>query len=884
MPLSSISSISITEIHLLRGGKAGQPFGDFVRVSHSSEPFNQLLVSEYKNKYHKNDNNFSVSLTPLYIKGLVTGAGPTETFTGNGMSINLASGVITLDAAAPADEVRNFILAAIAEEKNGTETITLAHYFRVHIHHDIAHAWLTPSPMAVPRDATNFRCSTYAEFDDGEIADISGDFTVDFEYTTTPNVDEIGVLTVHAGDPDLVTIDLEVKLSYGNPKKTVIAAGKMMPYTPSNKLTLLAGPGDAVINGAPAFNSVPNMLIVPDGFANNVADNSLDKLEEGLRKMITDINKPLHAPIDLLLQENAINIWLAKTASIDSAVGYQSELYIKAGKALPLPTVTPMKKLLVPMTLNDVFEPDTPMNPDDIDPKKAWTIGRMLFIFGLPMLAHATMTRQQIKDYWIARLKLTATLINTVPNESIDAWKELSDRRLMNQRNTLLGTYSGRANRLPFNDEEDTRLYTLQDDDRYTRPNLNTFFSSLTFNGTAIGTNWNVDGDPAKQGKDYRLVCFLLNSYGGRAQNNGSYFFVNGRNDLLSPNVITIEPDPQQPGTRAFRPVAENTFFPNPQIPVDALNTFLHESAHSFTLGDEYGEKKMTYSGAAADINNSYSNLQARSDLELNSGSGTTLDFWKTKWRWHRMDKCRVLKAAITKSGNEYTLTLVPLQAEDAANRFKSGDEVILRFRELQKPIQGDVLLSPVMKVIGDENNDTLKLTVKNYNLYNPLPAGYPLATTVIETAFGKDCIVYVPKKAPENALSPIYQYAEVTGINVIHHMINKNKPLTPEPCVKDEDTEQKPDIEDILDLSDTFSPSSCCSCGSKIANRPRIVGLYAGGRSFFCGIYHPSGHCMMRGHNLAEFCSVCKYVLTEVLHPELHPKVDKYIQEFYPI
>jgi hypothetical protein len=185
---------------------------------------------------------------------------------------------------------------------------------------------------------------------------------------------------------------------------------------------------------------------------------------------------------------------------------------------------------------------------------------------------------------------------------------------------------------------------------------------------------------------------------------------------------------------------------------------------------------------------------------------------------------------------------------------------------------------------VADESGDTLRLTVKNFDLYNPLPAGYPLSTMDIQNTFGKDCILYKPKKAPEHALSSIYQYAEVTGLNVIHYMIDKNKPLTVEPCVKDDNADQMPDIKDIQDLSDAFSESSCCSCGSKIANRPRIAGLYSGGNSFYCGVFHPTGHCLMRSHELAEFCSVCKYILTEVLHPELHPKVDKFIQEFYPI
>jgi hypothetical protein len=76
-------------------------------------------------------------------------------------------------------------------------------------------------------------------------------------------------------------------------------------------------------------------------------------------------------------------------------------------------------------------------------------------------------------------------------------------------------------------------------------------------------------------------------------------------------------------------------------------------------------------------------------------------------------------------------------------------------------------------------------------------------------------------------------------------------------------------------------------------ANRPRykaqIVGLYDGGVRFFCGVYHPSGACIMRklevpsGATTYLFCPVCRYLLVDRIDPSKHGVIDADYSKRYP-
>jgi hypothetical protein len=76
--------------------------------------------------------------------------------------------------------------------------------------------------------------------------------------------------------------------------------------------------------------------------------------------------------------------------------------------------------------------------------------------------------------------------------------------------------------------------------------------------------------------------------------------------------------------------------------------------------------------------------------------------------------------------------------------------------------------------------------------------------------------------------------------------------------------------------------------------DRPRfkaqLVGLWDGGDRYYCGVYHPSGACLMRallvpGMPLVTylFCPVCRYFLVDRLDPTKHRVIDHDYAKRYP-
>jgi hypothetical protein len=65
----------------------------------------------------------------------------------------------------------------------------------------------------------------------------------------------------------------------------------------------------------------------------------------------------------------------------------------------------------------------------------------------------------------------------------------------------------------------------------------------------------------------------------------------------------------------------------------------------------------------------------------------------------------------------------------------------------------------------------------------------------------------------------------------------------------------------------------------------PRVIGLYPGGGTFISGIFHPTGQCMMRNSQdaQAEFCAVCRYIMVDLIAPDLHPTIDADYDAAYP-
>jgi hypothetical protein len=93
--------------------------------------------------------------------------------------------------------------------------------------------------------------------------------------------------------------------------------------------------------------------------------------------------------------------------------------------------------------------------------------------------------------------------------------------------------------------------------------------------------------------------------------------------------------------------------------------------------------------------------------------------------------------------------------------------------------------------------------------------------------------------------------------------------------------------------------PSGLKRC--KPRNKASIVGLWDGGAQYHCGVYHPTGFCTMRGRiesnavfnintgrvditrEIMPFCTVCRYVLVDLIDPRAHAPVESEYSEYYP-
>jgi hypothetical protein len=161
-----------------------------------------------------------------------------------------------------------------------------------------------------------------------------------------------------------------------------------------------------------------------------------------------------------------------------------------------------------------------------------------------------------------------------------------------------------------------------------------------------------------------------------------------------------------------------------------------------------------------------------------------------------------------------------------------------------------------------------------NFIVVSPVIAGSVTPETI--RRFSRGSIVYLPKAAPESVRTAAYPYAEVVAKNIKDWITANDRPLTPKNCTgKTGDYVQTPTLTGI----DLPGIDFCFS------DTPRIVGLYEGGSLYACGIYHPTGKCMMRGNHedSSEFCAVCRYVIVDFVNPFLHFQIDRDYDEIYP-
>jgi hypothetical protein len=304
-----------------------------------------------------------------------------------------------------------------------------------------------------------------------------------------------------------------------------------------------------------------------------------------------------------------------------------------------------------------------------------------------------------------------------------------------------------------------------------------------------------------------------------------------------------------------------------PTVPsLEFVAKVAHETSHAFGLQDEYGEFRtpLRIPATSEASLKPAGNAQPASDLER-SAADPRLDpakLGKIKWLWPRIDQAGVLTDVPAAHGAGFDVKLV----HGHAAGFKRGDIVRLRRRPLVQNPQASARLQ-VDAVAGDVVTAT------------PLPPGaiapadWPAGSVLIRPVRG------APTAADPNGPDLPLVAPVISGHLSTSFLPLNQKPPPPAPrCAIDNSK-----VQSALNLPVGLP-----------AGRPRfkaqIVGLYDGGVRYHCGVFHPSGACVMRALTVPGaplvtylFCPVCRYFLVDRLDPTQHKVIDLDYRKRYP-
>jgi hypothetical protein len=287
-----------------------------------------------------------------------------------------------------------------------------------------------------------------------------------------------------------------------------------------------------------------------------------------------------------------------------------------------------------------------------------------------------------------------------------------------------------------------------------------------------------------------------------------------------------------------------------------------HEVSHSFGLGDEY-----SLGGRVTADRLPISELNLQEEGTLKSGQG--LDGTKLKWSWPRVERAAELTGAPTGSG-PFTIP-VKLKQELA---FDAQHVVVqLRSRKLDPLRQSDLFR------ISSKPSGQLVVTQEK-----------AVPNSVGITTFAAGDLVIAPVLSPQTGL-PLLLVHEAIAAHITQFHQPMNAPKQPTPARTCDSTTND---------ARAIQPATNFPAGLQMPSPKyetwQAVGLYEGGATFTCGVFHPTGACVMRRalpsdsadpadetQRVLGFCPVCRYILVDRLAPTRHFKLDHWFARRYP-
>jgi hypothetical protein len=678
---------------------------------------------------------------------------------------------------------------------------------------------------------TPYRFSLRAQFDDGTVGDLTDNHNVTWGDAGN-HVQTDGTISLRAGDSvgDNFFVNATLPPELGGastPVGSTVQVGRTWADEPSPpKVTIVAGGG---LPPAGAAENAPNILMLGDGFRLQ-DENSFDTIVDTL---VTHVKtNQLAKPYNLL--SSRMNFWKTFLPADQVGISFRSEVYVIGihSFARPIPAVE---------------------KPNATDP---WGIENVLYTVGLPIPGddRDARTPALLKAEWQALLQTDPT--PNISDELVGRWKQMAARSFLEERDGFPGLSYGEP---PAASQEDTTQLDIHKD-RALVDGLIPFYKVLASDditladGKPVGTLW---AENAFRFDNTDLVVIMSSFPGGRALNGTRYIALS---TLGGDSYIPVQ---QVAGKNAY--TLDFNAVPTDVEP-DRARTVAHELGHSFGLGDEYADFDRRFPGDHADASDA--NLETEADTQIpdpNNPGNRIISGDQISWVWHRVLAAAVVNGDMTIEGlDTFTIPVEP----DVSFRFVAGDELLLRPRLRGRPL-GKFDPTDISKVVIVQEVKADSLLVR---ILGPISAEkYPAGS-----------LLFKPKPAPTSVLSATYPYAEMIAKNIKDAISTNHKPLTVVPCVKDENDIQTP----ILGAGGSENRAPVAHLRPGLADNTRIVGLYAGGALSTCGIFHPTGQCMMRNDHEAhaEFCAVCRYIMVDMIAPEFHPQIDADYDKIYPV
>jgi hypothetical protein len=778
----------------------------------------------------------SITFTPNFV---FAGAPPQN----GGVTVDPATGKVTVTAT---PTLKSCVIEAIVKTKPPNAKTLDPIPIRVLVHKRIEDIWLTPPTLTIHDGSPGQRLTVLARFDDNTVGDVGrrAGITWDSSAPATIGVDAVdGRLTAHThaaggGRPPGVTITAR---HAGHDATARVEAAA--PWATPTAVTLVPGSP-----GVTKAAQVPNILFLSEGFGPTAAERR--RFESLARAIVCRLHSVGSLrPYDLT--RDAVNFWSVFVPGRERGASplYDLNPTLWDGKLLGFETPAPVKPAAPP--------PPPPVGPPA--PGDAYTVENLVYQVGLPAPADATVPLATAKANWVPRYGQDLDI--RVSADVYAQWQALFDHRLANEVDNAFGIANGDR---PAMHQAEPAKAAYFNPRRTSRADLDAFLASLrvgTATGPAIGPIWATKtpaappdpsgaGLPAglKTGQDSTLVYVLL---------GGSPFSGQQRPELIASSLV------HEQGARIVEDILSRQVDLEPYaVPVDAplsaASRVAHELGHAFGLGDEYGEFKDPVripSAKEKDLKDN-GNLQPGSVLER-SAADRRLDpakLDKIKWLWPRIEHAGVLAAKPAPSGANFEITLV--RGHGAG--FAKDNLVRLRLR----PLVDHPAASKRLKVI-EVKGDVVTVT--------------PLTGTINRDDWPAGSVLIRPVRGSATAADPQGPDLTLVAPIIAAHLAASGYPLNQKP--------PPPAVACVVDEHDVQTPLNLPA--GLPYRRPRypssIVGLWDGGSRYFCGVYHPSGSCLMRMQEpLATlpttylFCPVCRYILVDRLDPRQHAAIDR--------